>query len=98
RACPAPALTRVKRTPEGTEIGTGTAEPVVVPFPSWPRLFPPQLHAVPSEVMPYVEPPSPELILTKGEPTAGPFTGDGTAMVVPTPSSPLELEPQAQTG
>src|SRR5205807_2509007 len=77
-------------------IVTGTEEPVVVPFPSWPQSFVPEHFTVPSARrkqlwchQPAVTPTASVMPLT--------CTEVGARLVVPSPSCPDAFAPQQRT-
>src|SRR6266487_4592687 len=72
---------------------TGTGLSVVVPSPSWPSMFQPQHHTVPSVFSAHVWPRPSE---TVAQSVVCPLTWTGTGLwvVVPSPSLPKPLSPQ----
>src|ERR1700687_5649096 len=76
---------------------TGTLLLVVLPFPSWPRPFQPQLITWPPDVsarlwLAVLPAPTAVMVITEGTLTA---TGVLLLVVVPLPSCPYWFEPQA---
>src|SRR5450759_2176754 len=94
RLPPAMAVTVV---PEGRLTWTGMLLLVVVPLPSWPELFKPQARTWPVEVSARLWSPPPAMAVTvvpEGRLTA---TGVLLSVVMPLPSWPEALKPQAST-
>src|SRR5450756_153579 len=82
--------------PFGRMTATGVLLLVAMPLPSWPKLFKPQARTWPLEVTARLWPPPPAMAVTmvpEGRLTA---TGVLLLVVVPLPSSPTLLMPQAQ--
>src|ERR1017187_5859714 len=75
--------------------GKGLAPALVVPFPNSPTSFSPHFHTVPSAASAeeWLSPPLTTTILL----TFNTWTALDRLNVVPSPNSPLELLPQAQT-
>src|SRR5262249_43311772 len=90
-----PARTSVTLTPDGSVTLTGVVLSVVVPLPSWPRLFKPQASTWPELVSATVwkQPARTWVIFV----VAGSFTGVGSFLLVtvPLPSCPFAPSPQA---
>src|SRR5450759_2682257 len=83
--------------PFGRMTATGVLLLVAMPLPSWPKLFKPQARTWPLEVSARLWKPPPAMAVTvvpEGRLTA---TGVLLLVVVPLPSWPWTLEPQART-
>src|SRR5579883_3332101 len=70
----------------------------VLPLPNWPQLLSPQAHTVPFEVSARLKnPPTAMAVTVPPIPVTGTAVVFGVLLVVPLPSSPNSLSPQAQT-
>src|SRR6266536_107850 len=74
----------------------GTGLSVVVPSPSWPSMFQPQHHTVPSVFSAHVWP-RPSVTVAQSVVCPLSWTGTGLSVVVPSPSWPELLTPQHHT-
>jgi len=92
-----PALTIFARLPPGRRTWTGVRREVLVPSPSWPYLLLPQASTWPPVVSASAKN-APVLIALTLTPL-GNRTRTGTSLpaVLPLPSMPPELAPQAST-
>src|SRR5450759_2240087 len=91
---PAMAVTVV---PEGRLTATGVLLPVVVPSPSWPFLLSPQARTWPVELSARPKLPPPAMAVTVVPEGRLTWTGMLLSVVVPLPSWPYRLKPQAST-
>jgi hypothetical protein len=97
---PSTAVTNPAPTPRVLMVGNpdrvGTLRAVVVPSPSWPELFEPHSQIAPALVRAAVKsPPASNWTMSAG--AVGTNVGTPRAVVVPSPSCPLLLAPQAYT-
>src|ERR1700680_1087149 len=97
-----PPATAVTAVPDGRLTWTGMLLLFMVPWPSWPELLRPQASTWPVEVNARPWPPPAAMAVTTGP--EGRLTWTGVVMhwqpvvvVVPLPSSPSKLYPQANT-
>src|ERR1700674_608896 len=95
-----PPATAVTMVPEGTLTATGMLLSAVVALPSWPKLLEPQVQAeswAPEALIARLWPAPPAIAVTVVP--AGRLTATGLLLlvVVPLPSWPLPLLPQAST-
>ena len=95
RAKSRPAEILVTRFSTATRAGTSSPL-LVVPRPSWPRSFRPQAHTVPSDRRARLNSsPAATWVMTPLRPLT--WTGVDRSVVVPSPSAPCSLIPQAVT-
>jgi hypothetical protein len=90
-----PKVNDVKETPGGIDTATGTELSVMVPFPSSPSSLEPQPQARPVESRARIAVPPPEISLKVTPFGITTATGTELSVVVPFPSSPKPLSPQA---
>src|SRR5215472_2926726 len=97
RLCASPALIAFTVVPVGRLTGTGVWLSVVVPLPSSPLVFKPQASTWPVVVKARLWKQPARIALIVVPAGMWTFTGVARKWVVPSPSSPDALEPQAST-